>query len=75
MFPSPHSPTLSASFVRKAFAALMGAAFLATPGIATATRAPAQATAATTGVPVAATAIETKGGALGRRIININAGG
>jgi hypothetical protein len=59
MFPSLHSPTLSALFFRKAvIAALMGATFLATP--LTATRARAQATAAT-GIPVSATAIEAKG--------------
>jgi hypothetical protein len=39
MFPSLHSPTLSAPFVYKALAALMGATFLVTPVSATATRA------------------------------------
>ena len=73
MFPSLHSPTLSAPFVRKALAALMGATFLASPMSATATRAGAEATAATTG-PVAATAIETKGEPVEQRIINLNAG-
>jgi predicted kinase len=71
MFPSIHSPTLSAPFVRKAVAVLMGATFLATP--VTATRARAQATAATTGIPVAATAIETKGETVRQRIIGLNA--
>jgi hypothetical protein len=74
MFPSLHSPTLSAPFVRKALAALMGATFLATPMTATATRARAEATAATTG-PVAATAIEIKGETVEQRIINLNTGG
>lgn len=40
----------------------------------TATRARAEATAATTG-PVAATAIETKGETVEQRIINLNTGG
>ena len=74
MLPSPHSPTLSAPFVRRALAALMGATFLATPMTATATRVRVEATAATTG-PVAATAIETKGETVEQRIINLNTGG
>jgi hypothetical protein len=74
MFPSLHSPILSAPFVRKALAALMGATFLATPMTATATSARARATAATTGVPVAAAAIEIKGQAVEQRIINLNTG-
>ena len=74
MFPSLHSPPLSATFFRKvAVATLMGAAFLATP--VTATRARAQATAAPTGVPVSATAVEAKGGTLEQRIIGLNTDG
>jgi len=74
MFPSLRLPTLSVPFARKAMiAALMGATFLATP--LTATRARAEATAATTGVPVSATAIETRGETVQQRIIGLNAGG
>ena len=74
MFPSLHSPTLSAPSVCKVVvAALMGVTFLATP--LTATRARAQAIAATTGVPVSATAIETRGETVEQRIIGLNAGG
>jgi hypothetical protein len=73
MFPSLHSPTLSGPFFRKvAVAALMGATFLAAP--LTATPARAQATAATTGVPVSATAIETRGETVEQRIIGLNTG-
>jgi hypothetical protein len=75
MFPSLHSPALSVPFVRNAFAALMGATFLATPMTATATSAWVQATAATTGAPVAAAAIETKGQPVEQRIIKLNTGG
>ena len=74
MFRPLHSPTLSALFFRKVvIAALMGAAFLATPLTATRTR--AQATAATIGVPVSATAIEAKGETVEQRIIGLNARG
>jgi hypothetical protein len=74
MFLSLHSPPLSAPFIRKALAALMGATFLATPITATAAaRVRTEATAATTG-PVAATAIETKGETVQHRIINLNTG-
>jgi hypothetical protein len=65
---------LSAPFVRKALTVLMGATFLATPMTATAARVRVKATAATT-VPVAATAIETKGETIEQRIINLNTGG
>lgn len=74
MFPSLHSPTLSAPLFRKvAAAALMGATFFAAP--VNATRARAQATAATTGVPVSATAIEAKGETVEQRIIGLNRDG
>jgi hypothetical protein len=74
MFPSIHSPSLSASFFRKvAVAAVMGATILATP--VTATRARARATAATTGVPVSTTAIEAKGETVKQRIFGLNVRG
>lgn len=72
MFPSLHSPTLSALFFRKAVAALMGAMFLASP--VSAPRAWAQPTAATAGLPVSATTIEAKGETVEQRIIGFNAG-
>jgi hypothetical protein len=74
MFPSLHSPSLSALFFRKvAVATLIGATFLASP--VTATRARAQATAATTGVPVSATAVEINGETVKQRIIGLNTDG
>jgi protein CpxP len=66
MFPSIHSPTITAPFARTvAIAALMGATFLTSP-LAT-TRALAQAAAS-----VAATATETKGETVEQRITNLH---
>jgi hypothetical protein len=69
MFPSIHSPIISAPFTRAvAIAALMGATFLATP-LAT-TRALAQPAATPT--TVSATATETKGETVEQRITNLH---
>ena len=73
MFPSTHSPTLSAPFIHNVMiealicATLLGIAVTAIPARAQTVAAPA--------LPEAVTAVETDGGTAARRIINLNTGG